>query len=86
MLGLLDVVVSSLDELEQDVLDVLANIAGFRQRSGVSYGKRHIKATSQCLRQVSLAATRRPDQQDIGLGDLNILMVRTLAEAAGLGA
>jgi len=32
--GLLDVVVGGLDELEQDVLDVLANVSGLGQGGG----------------------------------------------------
>ena len=34
-LGLLDVVVGGLDQLEQDVLDVLADVAGLGERGGV---------------------------------------------------
>ena len=34
-LGLLDVVVGGLDQLQQDVLDVLADVAGLGQRRGV---------------------------------------------------
>ena len=39
-LGLLDVVVGGLDQLEQDVLDVLADVAGLGQRGGVGDGER----------------------------------------------
>ena len=34
-LGLLDVEVGGLDQLQEDVLDVLADVAGFGQRRGV---------------------------------------------------
>ena len=39
-LGLLDVVVGGLDQLEQDVLDVLADVAGLGERGGVGDGER----------------------------------------------
>ena len=39
-LGLLDVVVGGLDELQQDVLDVLADVAGLGERGGVGDGER----------------------------------------------
>jgi hypothetical protein len=39
-LGLLDVVVGGLDQLEQDVLDVLADVAGLGEGGGVGDGER----------------------------------------------
>src|SRR6516164_7424519 len=37
-LGALDIVVGGLQQLEDDVLDVLADIAGFGERGGISHG------------------------------------------------
>src|SRR5205807_2554741 len=42
-LGLLDVVVGRLDQLEEEVLDVFPDVAGFRQRRGVGDGERDVE-------------------------------------------
>ena len=42
-LGLLHVEVGGLDQLQQDVLDVLADVAGLGQRRGVGDGERHVQ-------------------------------------------
>src|SRR5262249_23241958 len=41
-LGALDIVVGRLQQLEDDVLDILADIAGFRQRRRISHGERYV--------------------------------------------
>ena len=78
----LDVVVGGLDQLEQDVLDVLADVAGLGQRGGVGDRERHVEHPGQGLRQVGLAAAGRADQQDVGLRQLDAVVARA---AAGLG-
>ena len=57
----LDVVVGGLQQLEDDVLDVLADIAGFGQRRRIRQGERHIEDARQRLRQKSLAGASRAD-------------------------
>jgi len=47
----LDVVVGGLQQLEDDVLDVLADIPGFGERRRIRHGKRHIEDTRQRLRE-----------------------------------
>ena len=42
-LGALDVEVGGLDQLEEDVLDVLADVAGLGERRGVGDGERHVE-------------------------------------------
>ena len=74
-LGLLDVVVGGLDQLEEDVLDVLADVAGFGERGGVGDGERHVEHAGQRLRQQRLAAARRADQQDVRLRQLDVVVV-----------
>jgi hypothetical protein len=41
-LGLFDIVVGGLQQLEDDVLDVLADIAGFGESGRIGHGERHI--------------------------------------------
>src|SRR5215471_13890212 len=55
-LGLLDVEVRGLDQLEEDVLDVLADVSGFGQRRSVGDGERDVEDPSECLRKQRLAA------------------------------
>ena len=64
-LGALDVVVGGLDELEQDVLDVLADVARLGEGRRVRDGERDVEPLGQGLREVGLAAARRADQQDV---------------------
>ena len=74
-LGLLDVVVGGLDELEQDVLDVLADVAGLGQRRGVGDRERDVEDARERLREQRLAAAGRAEQQDVGLLQLDVRVV-----------
>ena len=76
-LRLLDIVVGGLEQLQNDVLDILADIAGFGQGRRVGHGERHIEDARQGLREQRLAAAGRADQQDVRLGELDLV--------AGLG-
>ncbi len=81
-LGLLDVVVGGLDELEQDVLDVFADVPGFGERGGVGDRERHLQQARQRLREERLAAAGGTDQQDVRLLQLDV----GVAVAVGLHA
>jgi hypothetical protein len=74
-LGLLDVVVRGLDQLEQDVLDVLADVAGLGQRRGVGDRERDVEDRGQRLGEQRLAAAGRPEQQDVRLLQLDVRVV-----------
>jgi hypothetical protein len=80
-LGLLDVVVGRLDQLEQDVLDILADIPGLGQRGGVGDRERDVQHPGERLGQVSLAAAGRADEQNVRLGQLDGLVLRVPAGA-----
>ena len=84
-LGLLDVVVGGLDELEEDVLDVLADVAGLGQGRRVGDGERDVEHLGERLGQVGLARARRPDEQDVGLRDVDVVVV-ALGALTGLDA
>ena len=73
-LGALDVVVGGLDELEEDVLDVFADVAGLGQRRGIRDGERHVELLRERLREVGLAAAGRADEQDVRLRDLDVVV------------
>ncbi len=75
-LGALDVEVGRLDQLEQDVLDVLAHVAGLGERRGVGDGERHVEDAGQGLRQQGLAAAGGAEQQDVALLQLDVGLAR----------
>ncbi len=86
-LGALDVVVGRLDQLEQDVLDVLADVAGLGERGGVGDRERDVEHPGERLREQRLAGAGRAEQQDVGLRELDDRVgVTRLAVAAGLDA
>src|SRR6185369_2050953 len=80
-LRLLDVVVALLQELLDDVLDVLADVAGFGERGRVRDHERDVQQARERLREKRLARARGADQQDVRLGELDIVLL-----AAGLQA
>ena len=71
-LGLLDVVVGGLDQLQQDVLDVLADIPGLRQGGRIGDRERHVQDPRQRLGQQRLAAAGGTEQQDVRLLQLDV--------------
>ena len=78
LLALLDVAAGRLQQLEDDVLDVLADVAGFGQRRRVDDGERHREELGQRLREQRLAGAGRTDQQDVRLGELDVVAAARL--------
>ena len=72
-LGALDIVIGALEELQNDVLHVLAHITGFGKRGGIGDRERHIEDPGQRLGQKGLADAGRADQQDIALLELDLV-------------
>src|SRR5581483_4446955 len=71
-LALLDVVVGVLQEREDDVLDVLTDVAGFRQAGRVGDREGNLEEARQRLGQQRLPRARRPDEQDVRLLQLDV--------------
>ena len=71
----LDVAIGGVDELEQDVLHVLAHVAGLGERGGVGDGKRHLEDARERLCQQRLTGTGGTEQQDVGLGKLYLVHI-----------
>src|SRR6185312_5678838 len=80
-LGALDIIVGRLQQLEDDVLDVLADIARFGERGGVGHGEWHIQNARQGLRQQGLAAAGGADQHDIGFGEFDVAVFARAVDA-----
>ena len=72
-LGAVDVEVGGLEEPQQDVLDVLTDVAGLGQRGGVGDAEGHVEHARQRLRQQRLARAGGAHQQHVGLLDLDLV-------------
>ena len=78
LLALLDVAAGRLQQLEDDVLDVLADVAGLGQRRRVDDREGDREQLGQRLRQQRLAGAGRADQQDVRLGELDLVAAARL--------
>ena len=67
LLALLHVAIGGLQQLEDDVLHILAHVPGFGQGGGVHDRERHVQDLGQSLRHQGLAGAGGTDQQDVGL-------------------
>ena len=82
-LGRLDVEVGGVQQLQQQVLDVFADVAGFGQGGGVADGEGHVEDLGQRPGQQGLAAAGRADEQDVALVDFDVA-VALVAQAEAL--
>ncbi len=73
LLALLDVATGRLQELQDDVLDVFADVTGFGERRGVDNRERDRQQLGQRLGEQRLAGAGRPDQHDVRLGQLDVV-------------
>ena len=76
----LDVIVSGLQQLENDVFHILTDVAGLGEGRGVRHGEGHVENASQGLSQQGLAAAGRADQQDVRLGQLDVIALGAVRE------
>ncbi len=65
LLGAGNVVIGGLDQAQQDVFHVFADIAGFGEGGRIGDAKRHIQNTSQSLGQQGFATACWPNDHDI---------------------
>ncbi len=72
LLALLHIAIGRLQQLQDDVLDILAHVAGFGQGGGVHDGERHVQDLRQGLRHQGLAGAGGADQQNVGLLQLHL--------------
>ncbi len=71
-LGRFDVEIGGVQQLQQQVLHVLAHVAGLGQRGGVANGKGDVEDAGQRLGQQGLAGAGRANQEDVRLVDLDV--------------
>src|SRR6266516_3833279 len=79
-LGTLDIVISRLQQLEDDVLDVLSHIAGLGERRRIRHSEGHVEDARERLRQQRLAGAGRTDQQDVRLRELDVVVLGLVVE------
>ena len=72
-LGPGDVEVRGLDQAQQDVLDVLADVARLGERGRVRDAERHVEHAGERLGEERLAGARGPDEQDVRLLELDVV-------------
>src|SRR6266852_5634378 len=77
----LDVVVGRLQQLQDDIFDVLADVASFGQRGRIRHRERNVENPRQRLRQQRLARTGRTDQQDVRLRQFDVVVLGLVIEA-----
>ncbi len=71
----LDIVVGGLQQFQDDVLDILADVTRFGQRRGIGHGEGHIQDARQGLREQRLPAAGRTDKKDVRLGQLDVAVL-----------
>src|SRR6185295_14061625 len=72
-LSALDVVVGGLEQVDDDVLDVLAHVAGLGEAGGVGDGERDVEDAGQGLGEQRLAAPGGAEQKDVALLQLHVV-------------
>ena len=80
-LGLLHVEVGGLDQLEEDVLDVLADVAGLGERRGVGDRERDVEDLGERLREQRLAAAGGPSSRMLDFCSSSSCSPRTASSA-----
>ena len=71
----LNIAIGGVDELEQDVLHILAHVTGLGERGGVGDGKRHLEDARERLGEQGLTGTGGTEQQNVGLSELHLVHI-----------
>jgi hypothetical protein len=71
----LHVVVGRLEEVAEDALDVLPHVPGLGEGGGVGDGERDVEDPGEGLRQQRLPRPGRPEEEDVGLLELDLVVV-----------
>src|SRR2546426_6174465 len=71
----LDVIVGGLEQTQNDVFHVLADVARFGERGRVGDRERHPQHLRECLSKQRFPGTGRTDQENIGLLQLDVAII-----------
>jgi len=77
----IQVEIGGLDEPQEDVLDVLADVAGLGEARRVRDGERHVEDPRERLREERLPAAGRADEQHVRLAELDVVDAMSGADA-----
>src|SRR5256885_2782801 len=80
-LRLVDVVVAVLEELLDDVLHVLADVARLGERGRVGDHERDVQEARHRLREQRLARSGGTDEEDVRFGELDLVILREVLQA-----
>src|SRR5438132_6465371 len=80
-LRLVDVVVAVLEQLLDDVLHVLADIARLGERCRVGDHERNVQEARHRLREQRLARSGGADEEDVRFGELDLVVLREVLQA-----
>src|SRR5438552_2079283 len=81
VLRLVDVVVAVLEELLDDVLHVLADVARLGERGRVGDHERDVQEARHRLREQRLARSGGTDEEDVRFGELDLVVLREVLQA-----
>ncbi len=73
-----DVAICGLQQLEDDVLNILADVAGFSERGCIDNRKGNVEHLGQGVREKGFAGACGADEQDVGLGELNFIVAHAI--------
>src|SRR5882672_2782360 len=79
-LGLVDVVVAVLQQLLDDVLDVLADVARLGEGGRIRDHERNVQQPRHGLGEQRLSGPGRTDQEDVRFGELDLVVLREVLE------
>ena len=74
-LRLFDVVIGVLNKFQENIFNVLADVARLRERRCIARRKRHVQNFSEGTREKRFTASRRSQKQNIALFDFHIVLV-----------
>lgn len=77
----LDVVVGRLQQLQDDVFDILADITGLGQRRRIGHGEGNVDDAGERLGKIGLAAAGRADEHDVRLRQLDFAVLGGVRQA-----
>src|SRR5271163_871880 len=76
-----DVIIGGLQQLQYNVLDILADIAGLCQRRRVGHRERYVDDPRQGLGEQRLARSGRANQQNVRFGEFDVVVFCAMREA-----
>ena len=76
-----DIVIGRLQQFQDNIFDVFADITGLRQRRGIRHREWHVQNAGEGLRQQGFAATGWPDQNDVRLRNFDIVVFLAVRQA-----